>query len=182
MRRIVVSEFVTLDGIIEAPNEWSMSYWNDDIGQFKYEELFEAEALLLGRATYEDFAAAWPNMVEETGEFGVRMNSIQKYVVSTTLDRAEWTNSIALRDLDEVAKLREQDGNSLLVGGSATLIQDLIKRDLVDDYRLLVYPIVVGKGKRLFAEGTKTDLDLVEARDIGSGVTAMRYQRAEPKA
>jgi len=178
MRRIVVSEFVTLDGVMEAPNEWSFPYWNDDIAQFKYEELYEAEALLLGRVTYDGFAAAWPNQVEEEGEFGERMNSIQKYVVSTTLDKAEWTNSTVVPDLDGVAEL---EGN-LLVGGSAALIQALIKRDLVDDYRLLVYPIVVGKGKRLFADGTAANLDLVEARDIGSGVTAMRYQRAEPKA
>ena len=182
MRRIVVSEFVTLDGVMEAPNEWSFPYWNDDIGRFKYEELFEAEALLLGRVTYEGFAQAWPNMVEETGDFGERMNGIQKYVVSTTLDKAEWTNSTVVPDLDGVAELKEQDGNPLLVGGSAALIQALIKRDLVDDYRLLVYPIVVGKGKRLFADGTAANLDLVEVRDIGSGVTAMRYQRAEPKA
>ncbi len=178
MRTIVVSEFVTLDGIMEAPNEWSMSYWNDDIAQFKNEELFDADALLLGRATYEGFAAAWPNMVEETGEFGERMNSIQKYVVSTTLEKAEWTNSTIVRSLDEVAEL---DGN-LLVGGSSTLIQALVARDLVDRYRLLVYPVVLGQGKRLFAEGTATDVDLVEARDIGSGVTALRYQRAEKKA
>ncbi|HEY3630264.1 MAG TPA: dihydrofolate reductase family protein [Jatrophihabitantaceae bacterium] len=178
MRRIVVSEFVTLDGIIEAPNEWSMSYWNDDIGDFKYEELFAADALLLGRTTYEGFAAAWPNMIEETGPFGERMNGIQKYVVTSTLDEAEWTNSAVVRDLDGVAGL---DGN-LLVGGSSTLIQALVARDLVDEYRLLVYPVVLGKGKRLFAEGTGTNLDLVEARDIGSGVTALRYQRADRPA
>src|SRR5258708_5793263 len=105
MRRIVVSEFVTLDGVIEAPNEWSMSYWNDDIGDFKYEELFAADALLLGRTTYDGFAAAWPSMVEETGPFGERMNGIQKYVVTGTLDRAEWTNSAVVPDLDGVEAL-----------------------------------------------------------------------------
>jgi len=140
MRRIVVSEFVTLDGIIEAPNEWSMSYWNDDIGQFKYEELFEAEALLLGRATYEDFAAAWPNMVEETGEFGVRMNGIQKFVVSTTLDQAEWTNSIALRDLDEVAKLKEQPGKGLIVYTHSNVERINQYYQLACGIRLISYP------------------------------------------
>ena len=177
MPRIVVTEFITLDGIIEAPNEWSMSYWNDDIGTFKHDELFDADAQLLGRVTYDGFAAAWPNMTEETGDFGERMNGMPKYVVSKTLDKAEWTNSTIVRDLDEVAKL---DG-SLLVAGSSTLIQSLIARDLVDEYRLLVYPVVLGKGKRLFAEGTSTNIALVEARDIGSGVTALRYTRAEQK-
>ena len=177
MPKIVVTEFITLDGIIEAPNEWSMSYWNDDIGTFKHDELFEADAQLLGRVTYDGFAAAWPNMTEETGDFGERMNGMPKYVVSKTLDKAEWTNSTILRDLNEVAKL---DGN-LLVAGSSTLIQSLIARDLVDEYRLLVYPVVRGKGKRLFAEGTSTNIAFVEARDIGSGVTALRYARAEQK-
>jgi dihydrofolate reductase len=178
MRTVVVSEFVTLDGVIEAPNEWSMPYWNDDIARFKSEELVAADALLLGRVTYEHFASAWPSMVEETGEFGERMNGIRKYVVSTTLARAEWTNSTVVRDLDEVSAL---DG-TLLVAGSSTLIQALVARDLVDDYRLLVYPVVLGRGKRLFAEGTATDLAMVEARDIGSGVIAARYRRAEQKA
>ncbi|HEY7050374.1 MAG TPA: dihydrofolate reductase family protein [Jatrophihabitantaceae bacterium] len=178
MPKIVVTEFITLDGIIEAPNEWSMPYWNDDIGAFKHEELFDADAQLLGRVTYDGFAAAWPNMTEETGDFGERMNGMPKYVVSKTLEKAEWNNSTIVRDLDEVAKL---DG-TLLVAGSSTLIQSLIARDLVDEYRLLVYPVVLGKGKRLFAEGTSTDIAFAEARDIGSGVTALRYRRAEPKA
>jgi dihydrofolate reductase len=178
MRKIVVTEFVTLDGIMEAPNEWQGPYWNDDQGQFKSEELFAADAQLLGRVTYEGFAAAWPKMVEETGEFGKRMNNMPKYVVSKTLDKAEWTNSTIVRDLDEVAKL---DGN-LLVHGSSRLIQGLVAKDLVDEYRLLVYPVVLGQGTRLFAEGTTTNVELVEARDIGSGVTALRYQRAGQKA
>jgi dihydrofolate reductase len=141
-----------------------MSYWNDDIGTFKHDELFDADAQLLGRVTYDGFAAAWPNMTEETGDFGERMNGMPKYVVSKTLEKAEWTNSTIVRDLDEVAKL---DG-SLLVAGSSTLIQSLIARDLVE-------------GKRLFAEGTSTNIALAEARDIGSGVTALRYTRAEQK-
>lgn len=176
MPQIVVTEFMTLDGIVEAPNEWSMSYWNDDIAQFKNEELFDAGALLLGRMTYDGFAAAWPAMTDD--EFGARMNDIPKYVVSKTLDQAEWNNSTVVHDLDEVAKL---DG-TLLVGGSPALIQSLIARDLVDEYRLLVYPVVLGQGKRLFAEGTSTNIGLVEARDIGAGVTALRYRRVDPKA
>lgn len=174
MPHIVVTEFVTLDGIIEAPNEWSMPFWNDDISAFKNEELFAVDAQLLGRATYDGFAGAWPNMEEETGEFGVRMNTMPKYVVSTTLDKAEWTNSTILRNIEAVSTL---DG-TLLVAGSSTLIQALIARDLVEEYRLLVYPVVLGQGKRLFAEGTATNVELAEARDIGSGVTALRYRRS----
>jgi dihydrofolate reductase len=170
MRRIVVSEFITLDGIVENP-EWSMSYWNDNIAQFKAEEMQQADALLLGRVTYDGFAAAWPNMIDEPG--GKEMNGIRKWVVTSTLDKAEWNNSRIVRDLDEVSKL---DG-TLLVYGSSALIQGLIERDLVDAYRLLVYPVVLGEGKRLFGEAAKTKLDLVEARDVGSGVTALHYHR-----
>lgn len=171
MRKIVVSEFMTLDGIVEAPDQWSMSYWNDDIAQFKAEEMQGADALLLGRVTYDHFAAVWPNMIDEPG--GKEMNGIKKWVVTSTLEAAEWTNSAIVRNLDEVARL---DG-TLLVFGSPTLIQGLIEHDLVDDYRLLVYPVSLGAGKRLFGTSARTSLDLIEARDIGSGVTALRYRR-----
>jgi dihydrofolate reductase len=171
MRTIVVSEFMTLDGVVEAPDQWSMSYWNDNIAQFKTEEMQEADALLLGRVTYDHFAAAWPAMIDEPG--GKEMNSIRKWVVTSTLDTADWANSAIVRSLDEVAEL---DG-TLLVFGSPGLIQGLIERDLVDAYRLLVYPVVLGRGKRLFGDAARTNLDLIEARDLGSGVGALRYQR-----
>jgi dihydrofolate reductase len=171
MRRIVVSEFITLDGVVEAPDQWSMSYWNDNIAQFKTEEMQEADALLLGRVTYDHFAVAWPAMIDEPG--GKEMNGIRKWVVTSTLDTAEWANSAIVRNLDEVAEL---DG-TLLVFGSPGLIQGLIERDLVDAYRLLVYPVVLGRGKRLFGDAARTNLDLIEARDVGSGVSALRYQR-----
>ena len=144
MRKIVVSEFMTLDGIVEAPDQWSMSYWNDSIAQFKTEEMQEADALLLGRVTYDGFAAAWPAMIDQPG--GKEMNGYRKWVVSSTLETAEWSNSV-------------------------------IVRDLVDAYRLLVYPVVLGRGKRLFGTDARTNLELVDARDVGSGVTALRYQR-----
>jgi len=171
MRKIVVSEFMTLDGIVEAPDQWSMSYWNDSIAQFKTEEMQEADALLLGRVTYDGFAAAWPAMIDQPG--GKEMNGYRKWVVSSTLETAEWSNSVIVRDLDEVAGL---DG-TLLVFGSPGLIQGLIEHDLVDAYRLLLYPVVLGRGKRLFGTDARTNLELVDARDVGSGVTALRYQR-----
>jgi dihydrofolate reductase len=171
MRRIVVSEFMTLDGVVEAPDQWSMSYWNDNIAEFKTEEMQEADGLLLGRITYSHFAAVWPSMIDEPG--GKEMNGLRKWVVTSTLDKAEWTNSSIVRSLDQVAEL---DG-TLLVFGSSVLIQGLIEHDLVDAYRLLVYPVTLGGGKRLFGATARTNLDLVEARDVGSGVTALRYQR-----
>jgi len=175
--RLVVTEFLTLDGVMEAPNEWSFPYFADDQGQFKNDELFASDAQLLGRVTYEGFAAAWPTM-PDTGEFGERMNNMPKYVVSNTLNKAEWTNSHIIKGnvVDEIKKLKAQPGSDLLVAGSANLVQFLIKNDLVDRYHLLVYPVVVGKGKRLFQEGTETKLKLVETKVFGSGVIAQFYE------
>ena len=185
MRKITVSEFVSLDGVMEDPGGsekssfggWTLGYWNDEIGKFKYDELFAADALLLGRMTYEGFAAAWPK-AEGTGDFGERMNSIAKYVVSSSLKQADWTNSHILKAnaVEEITRLKQQDGKDILVGGSATLIQTLIAHDLVDSYRLLIYPVVLGGGKRLFKDGTKTDLKLIEAKSVGAGVVAMIYE------
>jgi dihydrofolate reductase len=175
--RLVVTEFLTLDGVMEAPNEWSFPYFTDDQGAFKNDELFASDAQLLGRITYEGFAAAWPTMTD-TGEFGERMNNMPKYVVSNTLDKAEWTNSHIIKGniADEIRKLKQQPGGDLLVAGSAELVQFLIKNQLVDRYHLLVYPIVVGKGKRLFQDGTDTKLKLIETKLFGSGVVAMIYE------
>lgn len=177
--RIVVSEFVTLDGIVEAPDKWSFPYWNDEIGQYKLEELHATDAGLLGRVTYEGFAAAWPDR-EGTDEddFAKRLNSMPKYVVSTTLKSTSWNNShiINANVPEEIAKLKRQPGNDLAVSGSATLIQTLIEHDLVDEYHLLVYPVVVGSGKRLFQDGATATLKLVESRAFSSGVTLLVYQ------
>jgi dihydrofolate reductase len=179
MRKVVVTEFLTLDGVMEAPNEWSFPYWSDEAGQFKYDELFASDALLLGRVTYEGFAAAWPSMTDEQG-FADRMNRIAKYVVSTTLNKAEWNNStiISANVPEELARLKALPGQDILVGGSAQLIQTLIAHDLVDTYRLLVYPLVRGTGKRLFLDGTAASLQLVEAKPFSSGVVALTYQPA----
>jgi dihydrofolate reductase len=178
--RLVVTEFLSLDGVMEAPNEWSIPYFSDDQAKFKYDELFASDAQLLGRTTYAGFAAAWPSMTD-TGDFGVRMNTMPKYVVSKTLDKAEWTNTQIIRDhvADEIRKLKAQPGNDLLVAGSAALVQFLMQNDLVDRYHLLVYPIVVGKGKRLFQEGSSTKLSLVETKTFNSGVIAQIYTPAQ---
>jgi dihydrofolate reductase len=178
MRNLFVTTFLTLDGVMEDPM-WTFPYWNDEIAQFKGAESDAADALLLGRVTYEGFAAAWPQRTDEASG-GVYFNSVRKYVVSTTLDKAEWNNSVIIKDnvVAEIRKLKQQEGKDIAVHGSGKLVQTLIQHDLVDRYRLLVYPLVLGKGQRLFEEGTTATLNLVEARALSGGVTALIY---EPK-
>jgi len=174
MRTLVVTEFVSLDGIMEDPG-WTFTYWNDEIAKFKGEESSASDALLLGRVTYEGFAAAWPQSTDEGADY---FNSVRKYVVSTTLDKAEWNNSTLIKDnvVEEITRLKQQDGQDITVHGSATLVQTLIQHDLVDRYRLLVYPVVLGKGKRLFQEGAIATLKLVETQSFSSGVAALVYE------
>jgi dihydrofolate reductase len=173
MGRLVISEFVTLDGVIEDPGGaeksphggWAFKFERGEEGdRFKYDELMSADALLLGRRTYEGFAAAWPNMNEDP--FGQKMNGIPKYVVSNTLTEANWNNSTILAGdpVDQVAKLKDRVGE-ILVAGSAQLLSALHAAGLIDEYRLMVFPIVLGGGKRLFEDaGAQRRLSLVEAR------------------
>jgi dihydrofolate reductase len=176
MWKIVVTEFVSLDGVIEAPT-WSAPYWNDEIANFKAEEQNNSEALLLGRVTYQMFAGAWPQSQDAGAAF---MNSVPKYVVSTTLneDKLEWNNSRLVKDdvVEEISQLKQQAGKDLLVYGSGRLLQTLIEHDLVDHLRLLVYPVVLGKGQRLFSETTTATLKLVQAQTLSSGVLALIYE------
>jgi dihydrofolate reductase len=181
MGNVVISEFITVDGVIEDPGGaegsphggWSGKFQSGpEGGKFKFEELLAAGALLLGRVTYEGFASAWPTM-EGTGEFGEKMNGMPKYVVSNTLERAEWKNSTILHgDLgEEVRKLKDQVEGDVVIFGSAKLAQSLIEHDLIDEYRLMVYPLLLGSGKRLFAETNGTsDLQLVDATKAGDTV------------
>ncbi|GAB4554084.1 MAG: dihydrofolate reductase family protein [Anaerolineae bacterium] len=173
MRKLVVTEFLSLDGVMEHPM-WTAPYWNDEIAAFKGEETNGGDALLLGRVTYQGFAAAWPDSTDEGAPY---FNSVRKYVVSTTLDVVEWNNSVLIKDnvAEEITKLKQQDGNNIVVHGSATLVQWLMEHHLVDVYRFLVYPVVVGKGKRLFKEDFTTSLTLVEAKSFSSGVVALIY-------
>jgi dihydrofolate reductase len=185
MRKVMVSEFVSLDGVIEDPGGgesfehggWTRSYWGDDIARFKLEELLASDALLLGRKTYQGFAAAWPSMRDEEG-FADRMNSLPKYVVSNTLKELGWNNSkLITGDIAEgVAQLKGQTGGNILLSGSATLAQTLAEAGLVDEYRLLVYPVVLGSGKRLFAPGGDAKLKLTDVRPFASGVAALVYE------
>src|SRR5829696_6776681 len=179
MSKIVVSEFVALDGVMEAPNEWQFPFWHDEMGQYKFEELFASDALLLGRVTYEGFAAAWPSMTDEAG-FADRMNSLPKYVASTTLDDAEWNASLIKENVaEEVARLKQQPGQDILIYGSADLVHTLMQHDLIDEYRLMVFPVVLGSGKRLFQEGSGTKvLRLVDTKTTSTGVALLTYEPA----
>ena len=174
MRKLIVTEFLSLDGVMEEP-QWTFPYWNDDIAAFKSEETSAGEALLLGRVTYEGFAEAWP---QRDGDGADYFNNTPKYVITKTLDEDKWTNSTLLKGdlVEEVSRLKQQDGPDLVVHGSAMLVQGLMQHDLVDVYRLLVYPLVLGDGKRLFPEGTPTNLKLLETRPFSSGVVALIYE------
>ena len=180
MRRVIVSEFVSLDGVIEDPGgagELDRGGWSfrSDRGaegdKFKDDELASADALLLGRITYEAFAAAWPHMEEQTGEYGARMNGYPKYVASTTLQEPlEWNNSTLLEgDIAEgVGRLKQQDGKDILIFGSGKLVRTLMEHDLIDEYRLMVFPTFLGAGKRLFGETSDAAaLRLVDAKPAG---------------
>ena len=175
MRKIVVSEYMSLDGVIEEPR-WTQPYWGDDIAKFKFDELFASDSLLLGRKTYEGFAQAWPTMTDEAG-FADRMNSMPKAVATRTLQTLAWNASALQGDIaEEVAKLKQQDGQNILLYGSGDFVQTLIKHGLIDQYNLLVYPVVLGHGQRLFEDGTTTTLKLVSAQSFNSGVVAMIYE------
>jgi dihydrofolate reductase len=187
MGRIVVTEFISLDGVIEAPGggeDYKYGGWTfeidrgDEGNRFKLDETMSSAALLLGRRTYEGFAAAWP---ERDGEFADKFNAMPKYVVSSTLRDPEWNNSTVLSGdvVDEITKLkREQDGD-IVVHGSAQLVQSLIENDLVDELRLMVFPVVLGTGKRLFGETTdKKRLRLSSSTVVGDGVAIQVYTRA----
>jgi dihydrofolate reductase len=188
MGRIVVTEFISLDGVIEAPGggeDYKHGGWTFDIDRgdegdkFKLDELVEAEAQLLGRRTYEGFAAAWPSMNDEAG-FAEKMNGMPKYVVSSTLEQAEWSNSTVLGgDLtEEVTRLKQEVDGVILVAGSAQLVQGLIEHDLVDELRLMVFPVVLGSGKRLFGPGEeKVALKLANSKIVGDGIAILTYER-----
>jgi dihydrofolate reductase len=188
MRNVIVTEFISLDGVIEDPGGaeafehggWTMPYWDDGIGKLKLDELFASDALLLGRVTYDGFAAAWPSQTDEAG-FADRMNTMPKYVASTTLKDPEWNNTTVIDgDVAEaVAKLKEDPGQDILVAGSAQLVQTLREHDLVDEYRLLVYPVVLGSGKRLFGDGGTVSLRPAETKTFDSGVVLVSYRRAD---
>lgn len=178
-RTLAATLFMTLDGVVEAPDQWSFPFWSDETGKFKLDEVRATDALLLGRVTYEGFAAAWPGRKDPDG-FADRFNSMPKYVASNTLQKLEWNNSHLIKgDLaTEVSKLKQQPGGDIVIHGSPTLIRALMPRELIDEYRLLVYPLVRGQGKRLFDAASQAKLELAESRTFSKGVVKLVYRPA----
>jgi len=192
MRKLIVGEFITLDGVIQAPGgvdedtdggfthgAWTIPYWHDDIGAHFMESMKDCDAFLLGRKTWQEHGEAFDPM--PVGDaFGDVMNGMKKYVVSTTLTSASlWRNStiISKNVVEEVGKLKAQSGKNLYLDGSSVLVHTLIQADLVDEFSLLVYPVALGSGKKLFPDGTRQNLKLLESRPFPSGVVLMRYGR-----
>jgi dihydrofolate reductase len=187
MGRIVVTEFVSLDGVMEDPGGsenfkyggWTFEIDRGEGSKFKLDETLESEALLLGRVTYEGFAEAWPS---RQGEFADKFNRMPKYVVSSTLEEAEWNNSTVLKGdvAEKVSELRQEHDGDIVVHGSAQLVQTLLEHDLVDELRLMVFPVVLGSGKRLFGDTSeKKRMRLVDSKTVGEGVSILIYTPAE---
>lgn len=186
MRKLIVTEFMSLDGVMEAPGGeethpntgWVFPYHDEGSLEYKGEELREAEALLLGRVTYEGFAQAWP---AREGEFADRINSMPKFVVSSTLSDPEWENTTVLSGIDAVRELREGEGGPILVNGSATLVRSLFESDLVDEYRQMVFPVIIGDGIRPFPAATeKKPMELVDSKTFETGVQVHVLRPAAP--
>jgi dihydrofolate reductase len=175
MGKLQVAEFLTLDGVMEAPDTWNGPFMNGEIGADIGGSLSQCDALLYGRVTYEEMAAAWPSREGEMADF---FNSIPKFVVSTTLASASWNNSRLIKSniAEEVARLKQQFGQAILILGSGDLVRQLAQHDLIDEYALVVCPLVLGKGKRLFQGASRTTLRLVTSKTYTTGIVSLTYQ------
>jgi dihydrofolate reductase len=182
MRKIIVSEWVTLDGVFDADTmeQWNIPYHSDDRAEYIKQDILACDASIFGRVTYEMLAPYWSAL--KNNEYGIadKLNSVPKYVVSSTLKKAEWNNTTIIKEnvVEEITKLKQQPGREIRIAGSATLVQSLMEADLIDEYRLLVHPIIMGSGKRLFRDGSTTNLKLVETKMFSSGVVLLRYAPA----
>jgi len=178
MRKIIESTLVSADGVIGDPPRWAMEYRDAEVTAEALERLASADAMLMGRGTYQLFSAVWPG---QSGEFADRMNSIRKYVFSATLDEAAWNNSVILRGdaVAEVTRLKQQDGGELALYGHGRLAQALLEHGLVDELRLSVHPVLVGSGQVLFRDGQKQALEFAGAKTFGSGVVVLTYHPSE---
>ncbi len=179
MRKLVVSTYMSLDGVIDNPM-WTFPYWSDEIAAFQYKDLFESDILLLGRETYEGFVDAWSARAG-ADEFADRINAMQKYVVTTTLKEVTWNSSIIKENVvEELRKLKQQPGMNILKYGGGRLLTTLIQNNLLDELHLLVFPVAVGTGARLVPDGSEWNLKLVDTKTFDTGVVAMIYQPAPP--
>ena len=184
MRDLIVTENITLDGVIEATGEWFAADGGEDFVAINRGHMAAADAVLLGRETYEQFAGYWPAQTDDTTGVGDYLNRTRKYVVSATLEKAEWLNTTILRGplAEKVAALKRQHGKDIVVAGSVTLAQALVREGLVDEYRLIVNPVLLGRGRRLFPDGTDGRLRLVDARTFRSGIVLLTYRSADEDA
>ena len=188
MGTIVAAEYVSVDGVMQDPGGvgeievggWTNPYWNDELAKFQADLLFASDALLLGRVTYEGFAAAWPDMAHEEGPFADKMNTMPKYVASRTLTDMEWNAALIEGDVaDEAARLKRDAGQNLLIYGSGSLVRLLLQRGLIDQLRLMVYPVVLGAGMPLFTQtGGKKELQLGGVMTTSAGVLVVDYKKA----
>jgi dihydrofolate reductase len=177
MGKVVAVEYVTLDGVFEEP-AWSGPYFNDELGAWQESNLREADALLLGRKTYQGFKSAWPKMEAETGDFGAKMNAMPKHVATTTLTEPEWNATFLPGDVPTaVAAIKARPGN-LLINGSAELVNELTRHNLIDEYRIMIFPVVEGEGRTLWAPGTKIALRLTDSWRTKTGVEVVTYEPA----
>jgi dihydrofolate reductase len=180
MRKIVSGLFISLDGVVEAPDQWHFPYFNEEMGEIVMGQMAASDAMLLGRVTYEEFASYWPQQPSDVPPAD-HMNNTPKFVVSTTLDQVDWQNSTLIKEnvVEEITKLKKQPGKNIGMTGSATLVRSLLRDNLLDELHLLVHPIVVGKGKRLFPEGIdQMPLELVNSKTFNNGVLYLTYQPA----
>ena len=182
MRKVVAWELVSLDGVMESPEEWAFSYSNDEMAEANASGMADSDAMLLGRVTYQEFASYWPHQNSAEQPFTDYLNNTPKFVVSTTLEEPlEWNNSTLIKGdvAEEVAKLKRQPGKEIVILGSGTLVRSLLREDLLDELRLMVHPVVLGRGKRLFEEGGEQKaLKLVDSKTFSTGVVYLTYQPA----
>ena len=176
MRKIVVGEFVSADGVMEAANTWQLPYQTEEMGEITERQIRDASAFLMGRVTYEMFAGYWPTL--KNNEFGVadKMNSAPKYVVSTTLQKADWNNSTHIKSIEEIRKLKQDPGGTIAIIGSMKLVHSLLDAGLIDELQVLVHPLVLGKGARLFADGYHSPMTLADSKILSNGVVYLSYQ------
>lgn len=181
MRKLIAALFVSLDGVAEAPEKWNPPYFTDEMGAVIGQAMASSDALLMGRRTYEEWASYWPHQSPEGNPIAAFMNNTPKYVASTTLDRVDWEGSTLLGEdvAAEVAKLKQDPGKDIIVNGSATLVRSLLAEGLVDELQLMIHPIVLGSGGRLFDGGTpKAELELVDTKAFSTGVVSVTYRPA----
>src|SRR5215208_1540761 len=183
MRKVVAAEFLSLDGVMESPDKWHFPYFNDEMGQAVGESFAAADAMLMGRVNYEEWAAFWPGQDPEENPMAAQMNAMQKYVVSRTLEEPlGWQNSTLISEnvADELAKLKQGEGGDIVISGSGVLVRSLLRYGLLDELKLMIHPVVVGGGKRLFEDGSgRKALELMDSKTFATGVVYLTYQPAQ---